>query len=436
MVFTASVLSICRVLHLKGYDIHVSCLANGGNPLRLDATGDSNHIVSSKPQTQLQLNSDLQNRSGTLLFSLINEILPERETAGWQLDPINDLADLITSGDGSQIDVAIVDWQDQHTIEYLSATQIDVVAIWSPVPPLPGPSSNVKTDFLKTGWDYLQSRLSSTLPSSGLAHIPTTDRNRSGGILDRESPAIPIYSSYASSVNYAASTIISSTQVIGPLVKMTCPSLTATLRSFLDAHERVLYIALGHRTWISQINAQQIVEGCILALEEQFIDAVLWNTGTLPRNTFWDVYDRLVDNRDPHWMFSLEGSEPAILAHRAARLFFSSCDSISLVHAAWHGVPMLALDRDHEQNAEYIESLGIALVIPFQGLDARMIRESIGRICLDIYGSFGMRVAYVQRIVTGNGEKTEAIATEIDTVIRARKVRRQRVVDGESSCSS
>ncbi|KAG7002092.1 hypothetical protein G7Y79_00029g063880 [Physcia stellaris] len=327
----------------------------------------------------------------------------------------------------------------------LSEIGIDFAAIWSPVLPLQVPPSSVRTAYWKTGWDYLQRRLDSILLSTGLVHVSREDLSPDGSILgDKvttlpgEPPAIPIYSSYVSIEKHTASSgkIVSSAEVISPQERKTCQSLPNTLRSFLDAHGRVFYIALDHRAGISQFDAQQILEGCILALEEQSIDAVLWITGTLPRNTFWDAYDRLVDNRDPHWKFNPEGSEAAILAHSAVRLFFSMCDESSLVHAACHGVPVLALDRDHEHNARYIERLGIALVISPERLNAQLIRDCLREISLDMYGSFHMRLAYVQRMVTGNGERTQAVATEIDAVIGARKTENGSKVDVMPSFSS
>lgn len=420
-------------------------MADGGSILPRNATGDTVYTLSSRSQTQLEVSSESENHPDSATLPPVRRPLPEREITGWQGYSISDLAELRTTGGGNQIDFAVVDWQNEHATEMLSETGIDFAAIWSPVLPLQVPPSSVRTDFWKARWDYLQRRLDSIFLSAGLARVSREDRSPDGSILGDEvttllgePPAIPIYSSYVSIEKRTASseTIVSSAEVISPLETKTCPSLQATLRSFLDAHERVLYIALDHRAGISQLDAQQILEGCILALEEQSIDAVLWITGTLPRDTFWDAYDRLVHNRDPHWRFNPKGSEAAILTHPAIRLFFSLCDNLSLVHAAWHGVPVLALDRDHEHNARYIERLGIALVISLERLSARKIRDSLREISLDMYGSFHMRVAYLQRMVTGNGERTQAVATEIDAVIRARNAEKGSKVDVESSFST
>lgn len=80
---------------------------------------------------------------------------------------------------------------------------------------------------------------------------------------------MPIYSSFATILNYSTSPAsLSSEEVIGPSLHDTFPSLPANLKTFLDTYQRILYITLGSRPSITDPDTQSIIQGSSSAIEK------------------------------------------------------------------------------------------------------------------------------------------------------------------------
>lgn len=95
------------------------------------------------------------------------------------------------------------------------------------------------------------------------------------------------------------------------------------------------------------------------------------------------MFDNLLENQDPNWRFLPDAPQRSILAHPTTRLLLSQCENKGLIEAAWHDVLLLALNENHEHNAVPDKSIGVARLVPVQGIEALKVCAHIGEIVLD-----------------------------------------------------
>ena len=119
----------------------------------------------------------------------------------------------------------------------------------------------------------------------------------------------------------------STIEVVEPMLADDFPSLSEEFELFLDAHHRIIYIALGDYNYLSAFALHGIMEGLLLALEEEHIDGIIWATHSIASTEFFDVYDRLLENKDAHWRFCNTAPQRAVLAHPATRMFLSQYET-------------------------------------------------------------------------------------------------------------
>ena len=325
------------------------------------------------------------------------------------------------------ISLAIVDGEDACTIASCGTLNVPLAVVGSPALPSlssQGASPQAPIRLWQNGieiWQRCSDNVhrctslaprarNSSLKSQVLTHISSTTN----------APAVPLYSSCISLVNAAAFLLTRNLpKIIGPLEADNPPAPTPDFKTFLDTHSRVMYIDLGPRSSISHSQIQQIMEGIILAMERQYIDGLIWSTNGLARESFYDVFDKHLNNEDSDWIFVHDGLQPTMLAQSSIRIFLSTCDVAALHKAAWYGVPILALDEIHQYNATFVESLGIARVVLHHRIKCTELSDKIGEIVLDVYGTFRRSRAYMQKVVRDNGKRTQELATTIENFILA-----------------
>ncbi|KAL0450505.1 UNVERIFIED_CONTAM: UDP-glycosyltransferase 13 [Sesamum latifolium] len=86
-----------------------------------------------------------------------------------------------------------------------------------------------------------------------------------------------------------------------------------------------------------------------------------------------------------------------ILAHPAIGGFVNQCEWVSVMQAAWYGVPMLAWPQhcDHKMNAETVEKAGLGIWIKDWGWGGEKLvdRKEIGRLLEQIMGDWDIKKA-------------------------------------------
>ena len=140
------------------------------------------------------------------------------------------------------------------------------------------------------------------------------------------------------------------------------PSLTRKLSSFVNSHERILYVNLDARGLTTE-NNDILLQSFIEAINEKIVDGVVWS---LPRSSFNNLSStlKLADGTLIHTHSILNNNNPdiyvtgftpqfAILKHNNTKLFLSNGDSVSSYESLYTATPMLLMPHDnHAGNVE------------------------------------------------------------------------------------
>ncbi|CAO3584136.1 unnamed protein product [Absidia cylindrospora] len=170
-------------------------------------------------------------------------------------------------------------------------------------------------------------------------------------------------------------------QLIGPILRRQYFELTDDLTTFLDAHDRVAYIAFGQHAVPTEEDTTFLVTALHHLLEHGYLDGILWATGKHhPMPHFPSTKDILVTGWAPQF---------AILQHPSTGLFVTHGGAGSVHEALFNKVPLF--------------------VYPFFGdqpLTARLVRQlQLG----DYIDTSGMQ--YTDAVLTQLTERMQAVLT-------------------------
>ncbi|RIB27479.1 Glycosyltransferase Family 1 protein [Gigaspora rosea] len=175
-------------------------------------------------------------------------------------------------------------------------------------------------------------------------------------------------------------------QNIGPVIPDTFPGLTPILDSFLNAHPRTIYFALGTNAIISPQNVIIILKSFLKLIDQNVIDGVMWST--------------------------VRTDTSKILHHGGAG---SSHESM------YTATPMLVLPilGDQPRNAELLESAGIALSISRANLQVDDIVSKAKRLLNE--KSFKKNAERLQFLAKINSKRKYRAADLIEIVMNTAK---------------
>ncbi|CAB4430087.1 unnamed protein product [Rhizophagus irregularis] len=178
-------------------------------------------------------------------------------------------------------------------------------------------------------------------------------------------------------------------QEIGPVLSEEYPSLTSELSDFINAHERVLYVAFGTRFHGTVDNNNKLLQSFVEAINKKVIDGVVWALVVTPEDSYSPTLtlsdgshiqtSLILDNKHPHIHISKFAPQFAILNHTNTKLFFSHGGAGSSHESLYTGTPMLVLPfgADQMSNAEKLKSAGVALTLNKFTLDVSDIINKI-----------------------------------------------------------
>ncbi|CAG8832470.1 20014_t:CDS:2, partial [Gigaspora margarita] len=158
-------------------------------------------------------------------------------------------------------------------------------------------------------------------------------------------------------------------QEIGPVLPDTYPNLTSDLDSFLNAHPRTMYFALGTNVFTSPQNIAVLLKSCLELINQNIIDGVIWATVKINitelmsfSNTDLPISD-ILNNNYPHIHITKFAPQFAILSHENTKVFLSHGGASSSHESIYTATPMLVLPIMVDQfgNAEKLELAGMAL---------------------------------------------------------------------------
>ena len=322
----------------------------------------------------------------------------------------------------SKPDLVIAGRQSEPALQFLHLLKIPLATVgsnhtwaepWVTEPPnsLLGQGSHLVHNFARK---CVRSLIDLPMITQWASKIPSSALNAEQAI-DVESDPRDLISTLFELRPHKQAT--SSIAILKPDLTPDRETLPKDLCSFLDAHQRVLYVNLGAYADFHVLDIQQIMEGIISAMEQTYIDGAVWITASLRRERFFDVYDPLVDGQNPHWRFFPFVPQRAVLGHSSTRLVLSQCETLTFNEAIYHGVPLLNIDRDHFLNSRCAELVGVAGSISQHDIDATDISKKIGLIVQDVYGTFQSAVEYMQKLADSSGHDTNIAADMIEAVL-------------------
>lgn len=163
-------------------------------------------------------------------------------------------------------------------------------------------------------------------------------------------------------------------EYVGPIIPKQYAPLTEDLEVFLNAHERVAYVAFGQTAVPSDENIKLILTGLLESLEAGSLDGFLWatvhsagffpDTITTSSGTTYDVQD-MFNHKHPHARMIKWAPQTAVLLHPSTSLFVSHGGLGSWYESMFAKTPMLMFPffGDQPGNALTIERSGLGGIL-------------------------------------------------------------------------
>ncbi|KAI8636692.1 hypothetical protein BD408DRAFT_355160 [Parasitella parasitica] len=163
-------------------------------------------------------------------------------------------------------------------------------------------------------------------------------------------------------------------EFIGPIIPQQYKPLTDDLKTFLDAHQRVAYIAFGHAATPSESDIHLILSGLLESVERGYLDGFIWATVhaagrfqesiTTSSGTIYNVQD-MFDHVNPHARMVKWAPQTAILHHPSTVLFVSHGGLGSWYESMYSGTRMIVFPFFGDQigNAVTIETSKLGSIL-------------------------------------------------------------------------
>jgi hypothetical protein len=167
-------------------------------------------------------------------------------------------------------------------------------------------------------------------------------------------------------------------EYVGPIMPKKYAPLTEDLEEYLNAHERVAYIAFGQVAVPSEEKIKFILRSLFESIESGSLDAFLWATvnfaGLFPESittssgTTYNVQD-MFNRKNTHTRMIKWAPQKAVLLHPSTALFISHGGQGSWYESMYTGTPMILFPffGDQPGNALIIERNGLGGILKKEG---------------------------------------------------------------------
>ncbi|KXN69083.1 glycosyltransferase family 1 protein, partial [Conidiobolus coronatus NRRL 28638] len=157
---------------------------------------------------------------------------------------------------------------------------------------------------------------------------------------------------------------------IGPILSGDTPPLSPELQTFMDTHNKVLYVAFGSLVKPSQDLLTKLLRHFQRAINQGILDGVVWglpNTDfkTFPKTFKVDIAEyttaQIVEGTQDKIKILKWAPQQSILHHPSTKLFLSHGGLDSIYESANAGVPILVLPflGDQPRNGVLVSENGM-----------------------------------------------------------------------------
>ncbi|KAH7002224.1 hypothetical protein EDB80DRAFT_720190 [Ilyonectria destructans] len=162
---------------------------------------------------------------------------------------------------------------------------------------------------------------------------------------------------------------------VGPILADEYPGLDERHASFLETHNRTVYVALGTNIVLPKPAFKKLLAGLVRALNVGSVNGVVWalNKANVDRLDRGQTVSRakgksftlgeLVDGAVPEFLVPRFAPQRAILDHPHTRVFITHAGGSSANEAVYHGIPVIVLGFVFDQlaNGVRMEQAGVGL---------------------------------------------------------------------------
>ncbi|KAF7561839.1 hypothetical protein G7046_g2313 [Stylonectria norvegica] len=226
---------------------------------------------------------------------------------------------------------------------------------------------------------------------------------------------------------------------VGPILADQYPPLDDAMSTFLEQHDRTIYISLGTHICLPGAELEKILTGLNAALDAGHINGVIWAIPAKPRANFdlTKEYERplgkaltaaaIVAGTHPQFLLPSFAPQRAVLAHPSTKLFLTHGGGSSANETLFHGVPVLTIGYFFDQlcNSVRLREAGVGLSLDKSSFTADEIAAGIREILVDEDGGFALNVRRLQRIATIASRRKHLAADLIEEVMCDQELRIQ-----------
>ncbi|KIW12214.1 hypothetical protein PV08_09490 [Exophiala spinifera] len=215
---------------------------------------------------------------------------------------------------------------------------------------------------------------------------------------------------------------------VGPVIQEHYPPLDPDTASFLESHQRVVYIAFGTHVTMGGERFINIVRGVQLALAAGHIDGVLWALKIAESATTSafdpDICD-ILQGRNPRWRLLPWAPQRAILDHTSIVAFVSHCGASSVYESVFHGVPVLGMPifNDQFKQAKCLREAGVGLVLDKNNFTPLELSTKLAALVADPTGTVKRNCLRMKRIAAIQIKKKSLAVDLIEEVIYDHELR-------------
>ncbi|KAL0935022.1 UDP-glucosyl transferase family protein (cytochrome P450) [Colletotrichum truncatum] len=224
---------------------------------------------------------------------------------------------------------------------------------------------------------------------------------------------------------------------VGPILSDEYPQLEDKFKTFLEFHDKTIYIALGTHVVLPNEDLGKLIRGLILALDEGHINGVIWSIGSAGRRdsdrtasfnradgstlTVGDIFDE----KHADFLAPTFAPQRAILEHVHTRVYLTHGGGSSANETLFHGTPVLVMGFFFDQlsNSSRLVEAGVGLAMDKFDFRPDEIATKIARIVTDPDNSVGRNVERMKRIAHVASRRKYLAADLVEEVIHDHELR-------------
>ncbi|KAJ4129012.1 hypothetical protein NW768_007541 [Fusarium equiseti] len=220
-------------------------------------------------------------------------------------------------------------------------------------------------------------------------------------------------------------------QAVGPILADTYPLISDPYESFLETHNKTLYLALGTHIILSNDHASKLIQGLITAMDQGLINGVIWSISEAARRdidpnhgctdkagkTF--TFASLLKNEHPAFLVTAFAPQRAILDHTHTTIYLTHGGGSSANEGLYHGKPMIAMGFFFDQisNVPRLVASGTSEALDKFHFTPDDVVAKIKLLSEDRDGSYQRNCIRMQRIARAASRRKELGADLVEEVM-------------------